>query len=180
MAALIFTEFHKPQKCTSWAVAFRNSHVWLKGPAFGHGSLVCMGCLLGAVCMGTSGSPAPELGSPVRKASSMARSHHESWEGDKALAAILMSFPLALLLQAYLALFFFFSPYLSSWDCWEHLCKIQHGWENTVPRSSTTLPAFHVLHFAFAVTTIRVLLSPANKGRLCSAGSVPERCAFLC
>lgn len=76
--------------------------------------------------------------------------------------------------------FFFFFPYLSLRVCWEHLCKIQHRWENIVPRSSPTLPAFHVLHFAFAVTTVKVLLSPANKGRLCLVGSVPKRCTFLC
>lgn len=91
---------------------------WIKGPAFGHWVWyprlqrwvlreLCARAPVGILRL-SRGRP----WGPVRENSSTARSCHESQEGHKVLAAILMSFPLALLLQANLALFFFFFPFI--------------------------------------------------------------------
>lgn len=114
---------------------------------FGHVSPVCRGCLLGPVCLGISRSPVPELGSPLSYLSgrTLARpgpnmnngreTKHISCHFDVLSPG---SFSPSKFSAPYFI--FFFSPslscYLSSRACCEHLCKIQHGWENTMPISS--------------------------------------------
>lgn len=134
---------------------------------FGHVSPVRRGCLLGPVCLGISGSPVPELGSPLsylsRRTLAQPGPNTNNGRETKHISCHLTYFPLALFLQANLVppIFFFFFP---------------------LPFLATSPHELAVNICAKSSMDERTPCQyPANKGRLCSVvGSVPERCAFLC